>query len=522
MAYMFLSFTDKMDKGSNSWSDVYSTSLVEQFDQIQKRIPLDRQVNSLLNFIEACFPSGLEKKYYFSCPNFLRERRQSSFDRPSFLDNIIIRPEYTISMKRVLPDNQTIILIGDICEGEKVKVFQVKGIQLIDLGMESPHDKVITATACSAYSKSQSVNRAGQVVKYEVWSVGEARMENSLFTPNFVYDLIQTCWTVKNPEIVRQTYEKWNKYINFRNYYLLEQSKRNFKLERATFLNSYAVNRKEYRKNASIYDDYLLDGRQEFSYGDMIVLSEKVEDAEEFPLIRLDIERNRKKFNEAKIIKRGKPISEEEKKIRSLSSDNVFITMLNPQGESKFKDKNGNSMPVTFGELINDGYALGDKFKIVSYEIEPIAYLNELDDEHNKSIDKSYRIIDAKYEKIINNEFDSNVLSFSQELQNTIDKQINEKEEALSSSLDEEVRQNSDGKIIDVINRKKKEIENNIRKIYKQEKNERNNDYEHRTASLKEKEFEKIDIKTLYIERNKFILNDFAKKLDIEKNRLLS
>ena len=29
----------------------------------------------------------------------------------------------------------------------------------------------------------------------------------------------------------------------------------------------------------------------------MIVLSEKVEDAEEFPLIRLDIERNKKAFN---------------------------------------------------------------------------------------------------------------------------------------------------------------------------------------------------------------------------------
>lgn len=73
--------------------------------------------------------------------------------------------------------------------------------------------------------------------------------------------------------------------------------------------------------------------------GDMIVLSDKIEDAEDFPLIRLDIERNRKAFNEAIVTKRGKLVNEEERKIRSLSSDNVFITAIDPESKSQHKDR---------------------------------------------------------------------------------------------------------------------------------------------------------------------------------------
>ena len=379
MAYLFLSFTDKMDKGSKFSGDIYSTSLNIQFDQIQRKLPLSKQTSSLRELIEACFPTGLNKKYYFSCPNFIREKRQSAEDRPSFLDNVVVRPEYTLSMRSVLPDNQNIILIGDIYESAKIKAFQVKGIQLIDLNMQSPRDMVVNAEACSAFYREQSINRMGNQVSYEVWSMGRVDLNDSVFTPNFVLDLIQSCWTVEHPEKIRQTYEDWNKYIEFRNYYLKEQSKRNFKLDRAMFIQAYAVNRKDYRKNASIYDDYLLDGLSEFSKGDMVVLSDKIEDAEDFPLIRLDIERNKKEFNEKKILKNGKSISEEERKIRSLASDNVFITALDPNGNSSYKDRNGNVQRVTFNELMNAGYALGDRFKIVSYDVEPTEHLRNLE-----------------------------------------------------------------------------------------------------------------------------------------------
>ena len=227
---------------------------------------------------------------------------------------------------------------------------------------------------------------------------------DTYFTPNSVLELIESCYTVSRHERIRATYEEWNKYIDFRNYYLSEQSKRNFKLDRAMFVKAYAVNRKDYKKNSTIYDDYLLDGLKEFSYGNMVCLSTQIEDAEEFPLIRLDIERNRKAFNEAKVTKRGKPVNEEERRIRSLASDNVFITSENPIGQSKFKNKNGNAQTITFAELVNAGYALGDRFKIISYDILPNEHLLQLDHEYDINIDKLYKNIDILFEMTINNE----------------------------------------------------------------------------------------------------------------------
>ena len=67
--------------------------------------------------------------------------------------------------------------------------------------------------------------------------------------------------------------------------------------------------------NASVYEEYLLNNDKEFSKSEMVILSEKVGNAEPLPLIRLNIDRNRKAFESAKVLKRGKLINEEEMKI---------------------------------------------------------------------------------------------------------------------------------------------------------------------------------------------------------------
>lgn len=279
MAYIFLSFGEHLDKSSHSKSEFYNLSLNEQFKLLQKRIPLERQSNSLKSFIETCFPSGMEKKYYISCPNFLREKKQTEEGRPTYLNNVVIRPELTLSMRRVLPDNQNIILIGDIYEGGKLKMLQVKGIQFIDFSMSSPNDMVANEAVCNSFERNS-------------WSINHVDYNDTFFTPNKVLELIESCYTVKNPENIRRTYEEWKRYIEFRKYYLDEQSKRNFKLDSAEYVDAYAVNRKDYRKNSSVYDDYILDGIQDFTKGEMVVLSSKIEDAEAFPLVRLNIDRN--------------------------------------------------------------------------------------------------------------------------------------------------------------------------------------------------------------------------------------
>ena len=78
MSYIFISFADNLDKDSKSKRDFYNISLEKQYQILQKRIPLMKRIDSFTEFIEYCFPSGVTKKYYLSCPNFLREKRVNS------------------------------------------------------------------------------------------------------------------------------------------------------------------------------------------------------------------------------------------------------------------------------------------------------------------------------------------------------------------------------------------------------------------------------------------------------------
>lgn len=513
MSYLFLSFADHMDRTTNIKNEFYNLSLNEQFKLLQKRIPLDRQSSSFQSFIEACFPTGMTKRYYISCPNFLREKEQRESGAPSYLRNIVVRPELTLSMRRYLPDNQNIILVGDIYESNKAKVLQIKGIQFIDSSMSSPNDLIVNAEACSSFSKSQSMSRMGQMVTFNVWTIDRVDMANTLFTPNFVYELIQSCYTVKNPEEIRRTFEEWNQYINFRKYYLDEQSKRNFLLDSAEYVEAYAVNRKDYRKNSSVYDDYILDGIQDFTKGEMVVLSSKIEDAEPFPLVRLNIDRNKKAFYEARINKRGRMVNEEERKIRSLASDNVFITAKDPEGNSEYRDRNGNLQRIQFGELLNAGYALGDRFRIVSFDIQPEDHLEQLELKYESDIDKSYKAIDAKYEKVIKDELNKTVDAYKKEILDEVNNQLAERKKQLDSYLDDDVEKNTDTVILSKIVKMKSEIKTKLTKETKKAKDEEEKAYKERLNALIEEAYSEIDVKALYIERNIKMLSDYETSL---------
>ncbi|MCQ2087074.1 MAG: AAA domain-containing protein [Bacilli bacterium] len=513
MAYLFLSFVDHLDRTTNIKNEFYNLSLNEQFKLLQKRIPLDRQTSSFQSFIEACFPTGMTKKYYISCPNFLREKEQRESGAPSYLRNVVVRPELTLSMRRYLPDNQNIILVGDIYESNKAKVLQIKGIQFIDASMSSPNDMIVNAEACSSFAKSQSMSRMGQMVTFSVWTIDRVDMGNTLFTPNFVYELIQSCYTVKNPSEIRRTFEEWNQYINFRKYYLDEQSKRNFLLDSADYVEAYAVNRKDYRKNSSIYDDYILDGIQDFTKGEMVVLSSKIEDAEPFPLVRLNIDRNKKAFYEARISKRGRMVNEEERKIRSLASDNVFITAKNPEGNSEYRDRNGNLQRIQFGELLNAGYALGDRFRIVSFDIQPDEHLEQLAYQYESDIDKSYKAIDAKYEKVIKDELSKAIAAYQNEVDGEVKKQLLERKKQLDDSLNDDVKINADSSVLSKIAKLKAEIKAKLTKETKKAKDEEEKAYKERLNSLIEDAYSEIDVKALYIERNIKMLADYEASL---------
>ena len=515
MAYLFLSFCEHLDEGRKSRNELYNQSLREQFKFLQNRIPLERQSESLEDFIGQCFPTGLSKKYFLSCPNFLREKTTSTNGKSSYLNNVVVRPELTLSMNQILPDNQNIILIGDIFESEKSSVLVVKGMEFIDSSMSSPHDLPVNAQACLSFEKGKSQSRAGTLVTYKIWSIDRVNLSDSLFTPDFVYDLIQNCYTVKKPEQVRRTYEIWKQYMDFRKYYLEEQSKRNFLLDSAEFIDSYAVNKREYRKNSSIYDDYILDGSDKFKQGEMIVLKSQVEDAEPFPLIRLNIDRNKKKFNEATIFKQGRSTNEEEKRIRSLSSDNVFITQEDPNKRSK----NDSESRIDFNILLDAGYILGDRFKIITFDVLPEQHLQELELQCGKDINQAYKTIDDKYAKIERDELNDVVNIFKKQGQEDIEHQVNEEQKRRDYTLEQEIIENTDAEILSKISKKKAEISTNLRRTLKRDKSENDEDYRRRLDEAIEEECSEIDVKSFYVDRNSNKINELRKSLESKLNK---
>ena len=430
MSYLFLSFAEHLNTSSNRKEELYNLSLLEQFNILKNSLP-DKSIK-FNDFILRCF-SPIWKKYYISCPNFLREIKNTDSDKPKYLNNIVIRPEITLGMKNILPPDKNIILIGDIYDSGKLRMLQVKGLQLIDISMSSPKDITIVSTACLSFDKRFVNNKY-----YSNWNISYADKDETYFTPDNIANLLENCYTVSDPVKVRETYDKWNKYIEFRQYYLDEQGKRNFKLDQVDYLDTYAINRKEYQKNSLIYDDYILDKVEAFRKSDMVILNSKIEEAESFPLIRLIKDYNKKAFETAKIVKNGKKISEEERKIYSLSSDNVFIT-------KEINSKND------FSLMLANGYALGDRFKIVKQDIEPTEHITELEKIYGTKSSDAEKGIKSKYASIIKKELDNSVKEYVKDLTNDNNLKLADKKEALDNSLALEVSENKDEDILKLI-----------------------------------------------------------------------
>ena len=112
-SFILIDFSAKRREGSRFPGEIYRGSLEEQYEKLSKRVPGSRRV-SFEEFVRICFPSGLPKRYFISCPNFIRERETSSSGTTRFLHNLVIRPELTPAMKEILPEHQNLFLIGDI------------------------------------------------------------------------------------------------------------------------------------------------------------------------------------------------------------------------------------------------------------------------------------------------------------------------------------------------------------------------------------------------------------------------
>ena len=83
-------------------------------------------------------------------------------------------------------------------------------------------------------------------------------------------------------------------------------------------------------------------------------------------------------------------------------------------------------------------------------------------------------------------------------------------------SLDSDVKENKDAKILAKIQNLQSQIKKEIVKKNPKDKKEKETEYQERISKLLEKEYSKIDITSLYKERNEELLAEFERKTRIE------
>jgi hypothetical protein len=505
MAVLFLDFYNNLRSNNGNKNGVektiYSTPLEEQFELINNRLPLKFRYNDFRSLIQDSFPSGLPKKYYLSCPNYIREFDER--ETVSYLNNVVIRSE--LGSQSRFGDHKSIILIGDIVLRDNLRSFRVKGIEIIDEGFTKSGEKAIQNS------------HAVYALEYSKWSLKEDPSK-SYFTPNVILDLTKNNYPLKNPEIVQEFYDKWDEYTKFREYYLETQTDRHYEFQNIEYIQAYSMNKRKYRKNEEIFSLHLLDDNNEFSKGQHVILKTQFDDTEAFDLIRVDVEFNREEFNSHNTQIRNKIRNEVEASLRSFARENVALSSSIPNGDN-------------YNKILRQSYLLDSRFKIIKTEIEPDCIDIELS--FDKKIKNEKEQIDRNYTKRIEYETKSYIKSLTNELEEQDNSALVIYSDELSRKLEDDVKENNDFGIKDKFNKtikmKQNKLKNELQQIEKKHKDkikkatedqaiekidsELEQDQE-RYLTLIERVPQTVDLKQWYVERNE--------NLVLEKNKALT
>ena len=223
MSYLYLNFVDNLDKGlgDKAWgrNDFFTQSLNDQYEMIKRRLG-GYAPGTLQELIGYTFPAT-GKYYYISLPSF--DRRLEENKRGNrVLRNIVIRPEADQYTRGVLPSKYDLIIIGDVTFGSVIDVA-VKGIELIDAKIAKFGERRVACVAACAFAKKTFVSQGRTIT---VADYGVREMHNAVLTNDFVNEIATKLYPVPNPAEAIHTFEKWQRYVDFRKYYLGKQSER--------------------------------------------------------------------------------------------------------------------------------------------------------------------------------------------------------------------------------------------------------------------------------------------------------
>lgn len=498
--YLAVDFSINLEIGSRNKDDIYRESLKEQFKKIQRKLKLyGKEEIEFEEFVRLCFPK-IKATYYVSAPSF--NLVKTEYNGYKAICNMYIRAEKTIALSTIIPKELDIFFVGDFLTNGFTS-FVVKGIELIDNSISKP---IETKISCNAvYALKRTIGR----VHYEV----EAGKEYPLFLDNdMVINLTERTCPVYELDDVIPILNDWEDYIEFRGYYLEEQSKKNEKINKVEVKKAYSISRSEYKKNLKDYSELLLDGIKSFEKRDEVILSEKVENSTEISLIKVEISRNLSEINQNSV-EEGK-MSLYERELRKFSRDSVALSPIEPRNMKK-NEKN----KILY---------IGDR---LAFEVEDIyPDCSKIINKFNEKIKQEETSINDRYRKIIENKVSEAKKEKNKELERLEKEEKEEYFKQLDNTLETDILENKDQDIKKEIQKQIKEIKdkyNNLRKKIKKsnkkqkDKNIENKEEIEKIAQNEKEEISKIDISSFYIERNEKLKEEYIKDKKIERDKKL-
>ena len=434
--YLYLNFADNLDTGSRSWDDFYTTSLHEQYKSLKTK--LGRQApDELQEFVAGCFPLG-SSTYYVSMPAFERQiktkQKRDGTPGVAYIDNVVIRPDLSSASRRMgakVPSQYDVIFIGNITFGTVIS-FTVKGIELIDSAVVKFGEARLLCSVATAFGK-KTLSNGATVADY-----GNIDLKTPILTRDFIDSLCAEVYPIPHPEVAHRIFSQWEKYIRFRKYYLGVLSERCEEVSSVDVVKGHIVPRALFRKNEEQWTPLLLDGHPEFSRGEQIVLGRSVSGSDEFPFIRVTIDRNRHEVLSQTTGKNGRGKSKYETHLIRYTNDAMGLSSQKPQ-----YDQEGN-LPkgANFYQ-----YILGERLAFTYADIEPD--YSDLERAFIKARDEAFALIDRKYVSMIGIEAkeltDKRTPYFDEEYSRLLEEYIGQLDQTLARDIaenkDQDVRQ---------------------------------------------------------------------------------
>lgn len=419
MSYLYLNFNKYLESLSKNPRDFYATSLNEQYDKLRKKIE-DHSKRTIQEFFNCIMSDYIERDYYISMPALYREPIQNN-NSSIFINNVVIRPEHDSYISTYLPDKYDLILVGDIRLGNMTEIV-IKGIDLIDVDIMKYGEEMVRCYACCAF-ETKTLPNGKPVPNYN-----GHRLHEEVLTADFIDNLCNNVTPLPKEKFrqAKAQLKKWQDYIDFRYYYLQQQSKECKDIDKVQVLDTYTISRSEYKQNKQLYEDKVFN-QSWAKNSEQVILSEQINRAERYPLICVTIDKNKKQIYQELVRETPKYQIE----LGRYTRQPVSLAKSKPEYYDDGVLKN-----------IKDTYSLGDRYKFSHCNVLPD--LTDLQDIFTQKYQQAKTEIDNKYQTIISNEVQEYLSKKKEEINASNERRISEEKSLLAKTFEQDVANNND------------------------------------------------------------------------------